>query len=615
MTLRGPAHPDTFRVQVGRYGDRYYHDPLPADGTWPATDDQWPSVSIVKNAWPKQLGPWMAQEAARFAVEHRDTWTKLPEDAAIDMIAKASDRTRNKAADRGTGVHTILEGIAEGREPHPELMPDVAPYLPVLRQLVADLQPEWVYSEVVCISRSLGYGGTADAAIRINAGPLVGTYGVDWKSRKAGRHDAHRDECAQLAAYSRCDYIIAEVDGQAVRMAPPALDGGLIVSITPDDYRLYPVDLDAAWATWVDLREFHDTTKATIRGKHVVIPRRPVDAATVNTTSHVDDPFAGIDGGKVPPAAAPPAGAVVEAATPAVCSPPPVSLASQARIDWCRDRLVALVTAHPNAGIVPPEGVPTFRQAREDGHRFTDDEIDAWCSALVEPEAEHTIPFPTPDPGRSDTPQPPAPEPVPPAPAKIAADDPRLASLATRVNALPPDLLAMFEAEAVTARRLPKFHRGHGTETQLAEAIAILEPLEEAATARRLRIDLSLSLLSAHGVEPIRALRLICDRDASRLNEWEAESLDDLACAVAGGVLVTDGTNVVASEGAETTLLNHVGELAGTKTAGRRDLLAVARNLAGLRQLPAAGSTEAVLASPLLVAAVAMTDTLPASAA
>ena len=52
MTLRGPAHPDTYRVQVGRYGDRYYHDPLPADGTWDATDDQWPSVSIVKNAWP-----------------------------------------------------------------------------------------------------------------------------------------------------------------------------------------------------------------------------------------------------------------------------------------------------------------------------------------------------------------------------------------------------------------------------------------------------------------------------------------------------------------------------------------------------------------------------------
>jgi hypothetical protein len=173
----------------------------------------------------------------------------------------------------------------------------------------------------------------------------------------------------------------------------------------------------------------------------------------------------------------------------------------------------------------------------------------------------------------------------------------------------------MFEAEAVTGRKLPKFHRGHGTEAALAEAVAILDPLEEAATARRLRIDLSLSLLAAHGVEPIRALRLICDRDASRLNEWEAESLDDLACAVAGGVLVLDGTNVVASEGAETTLLNHVGELAGTKTAGRSELLAVARNLAARRQLPAARATKDLIASPLLVAAVAMTETLPASAA
>lgn len=612
MTLRGPAHPDTFRVKVGRYGDRFYIDPLPADATWDATDEQWPSVSIVKNAWPKNLGPWMAQEAARFAVEHRDTWVNLPADAAVQMIAGASDRTRDKAADRGTGVHAILEGIAEGREPHPELMPDVAPYLPVLRQLVADLDPEFVYSEVVCISREHGYGGTADAAIKINAGPLVGTFSVDWKSRKSDRHDAHRDECAQLAAYSRCDYIIAEQDGQAVRLPPPQLDGGLIVSITPEDYRLYPVDLAAAWATWVDLREFHDTTKATIRGRHVVIPRRPVDAPTIVTT---DDPFAGVDGGKVPPVAVAPPAAVVEAAT-VTALPPSPSLASSSRIEWARDRLVALVTEHPDAAIVPPDGVVTFRQAREEGHAMTDDEVDAWVAAIAAAEAEHTMPFPVCDPGRSDAPPPPpAPAATEAAPRKIPADDPRIVDMGARVNALPPDLLAEFEAEAVTRRKLPKFHRGHGTEAALAEAVGILEPLEEQATARRLRIDLSLSLLSSHGVAPISALRLICDRDAGRLNAWEAESLDDLACAVAGGVLVVDGTNVVASPSAETTLLNHVGTLLDSKTAGRSDLLAVARNLAGRRQLTAARSTEAVLASPVLVAAVAMADALPASAA
>ena len=29
--IRSPADPDAFRVKVGRYGDRHYHDPLPDD--------------------------------------------------------------------------------------------------------------------------------------------------------------------------------------------------------------------------------------------------------------------------------------------------------------------------------------------------------------------------------------------------------------------------------------------------------------------------------------------------------------------------------------------------------------------------------------------------------
>jgi hypothetical protein len=31
MTLHGPADADAFRVKVGRYYDRHYFDPLPAD--------------------------------------------------------------------------------------------------------------------------------------------------------------------------------------------------------------------------------------------------------------------------------------------------------------------------------------------------------------------------------------------------------------------------------------------------------------------------------------------------------------------------------------------------------------------------------------------------------
>jgi hypothetical protein len=36
--LKGPADADHFRVKVGRYGDRWYTDPLPACGIAPASD-------------------------------------------------------------------------------------------------------------------------------------------------------------------------------------------------------------------------------------------------------------------------------------------------------------------------------------------------------------------------------------------------------------------------------------------------------------------------------------------------------------------------------------------------------------------------------------------------
>jgi hypothetical protein len=243
MTLRPPHHPEQFRVKVGRYGDRWYIDTLPADGTWEPMTDPVPSVTTVKNAWPKGALPkWYAGQAAKCAVAEHDTWKNMEHQAAVDYIAAAPNRNRDRAAGRGGAIHAIIEGRAEGHTAPMFVESDVEPYLEAIDALLADLGAvEPVAVETVAIKRGeLGYGGTLDAIWHVPS--LGGTWLFDWKSRKPGAHtNAYEEEAAQLVAYACADYLIADVDGAAARVPVPHLDGLAIVAIAPDGYRIHPV--------------------------------------------------------------------------------------------------------------------------------------------------------------------------------------------------------------------------------------------------------------------------------------------------------------------------------------------------------------------------------------
>jgi len=122
--------------------------------------------------------------------------------------------------------------------------------------------PTPVHLEFVVFNRTLnghGFGGTCDAIVEIKSKRYV----IDWKSRgEDSRHGCYAQEAAQVGAYSLASYII--VDRQ--RRLLPTLDGALVVSIKPDGFAVYPVDLPKAQAHFVDLhawwvsrRTEHDT--------------------------------------------------------------------------------------------------------------------------------------------------------------------------------------------------------------------------------------------------------------------------------------------------------------------------------------------------------------------
>lgn len=255
--LRGPADADHYRVKVGRYGDRWYTDPLPGCDIAPAVTegaDTWPSVSAIKNA---NSTDWTYVGLKRVALalgEKPNRLDGLGYEELYDALKAINRLGLKQAQDRGTNVHTYLECGLRG-QPVKEWLPGEpgADYLPAVRSFLDTYQPEMVAAEVVCINRDLngvGYGGTSDGLIRIDGK----TYWVDWKSRGADSdHGAYAEEAAQLGAYARAQYMLVEGPNGPQRQRLPKADGGLIVSVKPDGVRIYPIDLDKAVAYFTKL--------------------------------------------------------------------------------------------------------------------------------------------------------------------------------------------------------------------------------------------------------------------------------------------------------------------------------------------------------------------------
>lgn len=249
--MRGPTHADNYRIKVGRYGDRWYRDPLPADDRWSGTPDHesYPSVSIVKGASGKD---WTFTSLKRIA--HADDLAELATKGFFERYEQFKVINKldlSAAMRRGTNVHTWAECIAYGVPQYLSKSAEGSNYFPIVDQLFADLNPKLIAAEFVCIHRSLhgiGYGGTSDGIFEIDGK----RYMVDWKSRgEDSNHDVYPEEAGQIGGYVGCDYIIIEDDDPsnphgAKRTDMPKLDGGLIVSIKPDSYEVYPIELDKA---------------------------------------------------------------------------------------------------------------------------------------------------------------------------------------------------------------------------------------------------------------------------------------------------------------------------------------------------------------------------------
>jgi hypothetical protein len=303
--IRGPENADNYRIKVGRFKERFYRDPLPADDAWPEDDDKasYPAVSTIKGA---SGSDWSYTTLKRIA--------KAPDLAAIAATGFFERYERMKvinsldlsaAQRRGTNVHTYAEYLSYGLPCPLSVNDEGGNYFPCVDQLFADLNPQLHAAEFVCIHRTLngvGYGGTSDGIYEIDGK----FYMVDWKSRgEDSDHDCYPEEAGQLGGYCGAEYVIVHDDDPAnkhgaKRMGMPELEGGLIISIKPDSYEVYPVDIpkaiehfQAQHAWWLARR-----TEGQTSG-HKWAPRRAVaqvDAAADSDQEQEVNSIAAISG-------------------------------------------------------------------------------------------------------------------------------------------------------------------------------------------------------------------------------------------------------------------------------------------------------------------------------
>lgn len=232
-------------------GDRHYKDTLPPCpvldtlGYDHQPDALYPSVTtVIAHGIPKKvlyldrdrqpidvIDKWAAKIAAEWAVDNHHRWAELDRDEAVKLIKGAPNRVRDTAAKRGDDVHDIVERLAHGRIV-PSFTDDLEPWIASARQFVADFRPQVIWSETTVFNRQFGYAGTLDLIADF---PGYGRMIADYKTGS----DVYGSTGVQLAAYRYAEY---GIHNGARSFLPDGIEGGLIVNLTADGYKVVPVE-------------------------------------------------------------------------------------------------------------------------------------------------------------------------------------------------------------------------------------------------------------------------------------------------------------------------------------------------------------------------------------
>lgn len=192
-------------------------------------------TTILSNGIPKPaLMYWAAKCVAEYVVSNIPKVTEMAAedpDAAIQWIKGAHYRAKKSAGLKGTELHNLAEAHAKG-EPLPPVAAGSQGYVKSLMEFLDDFAPDPILIEETTYSIAHGYAGTFDSIAKFDK---LGTCILDWKTGKS----CYPEVGLQLSAYTHSD---GYDDGSRTLAPLPAMDGALVVHITPGGYAVFKVD-------------------------------------------------------------------------------------------------------------------------------------------------------------------------------------------------------------------------------------------------------------------------------------------------------------------------------------------------------------------------------------
>ena len=180
----------TASVKLNRYG-------------YEVNGERYRRVTTLLGGIPKAwLGAWSAKMVAHYAVEHRESWEKLPKNDAIKLLKSSPWGKRDKAGDRGTAVHNAIEAYLN-KVDIPEMNEDETACAEAASTFLKERGSKILGAEVTVFNVTHSYAGTLDVWEQRPDGKL----GIlDWKTSGA----IHAEHAIQQVAYQRAEFAIVK---------------------------------------------------------------------------------------------------------------------------------------------------------------------------------------------------------------------------------------------------------------------------------------------------------------------------------------------------------------------------------------------------------------------
>jgi len=224
------------------------------------------ATTIIGGGIPKPaLVHWSARQVAEFVrdnpleVERLRTLENDPEGfAMVAELAKAPERVRDAAAERGSEVHDLAERIVHGEAV--TVPDDLLPYVEGYLRLIDEWEIEPILTETSVGNRAAWYAGRFDCLGRI--GKLGGMVAMlDWKTSR----NVYGETGLQTAGYSKAEFYVTD-DQPEIEIPLPEIEATFVVHIKPGESDIYqlaanPAEIDRHFEMFLAAAFTHKTAK------------------------------------------------------------------------------------------------------------------------------------------------------------------------------------------------------------------------------------------------------------------------------------------------------------------------------------------------------------------